>query len=181
MGIFLPEDVRVLSKDFAEQYRTLCEEVIRIAALTSDIERIRSMAMRSDDSDSLVFFEITGPSPNCEVDAEGISTPVWTPTSYTGDCSGSFAAIEYTGVIFRMQASGSTGTNSFVPCKKIITEDAYGYDLSVSTNQPCRMPEDITAAPQILEAGTVVAGVMVGPKTVTFCSNMPRLSADCPR
>lgn len=187
MGLDLPEDIRVLSKEFQSHYRSFCEEVIRVSALSSDIERLRSIANENSNADNVVFFRISGPSEQCTTDDDGNKTPVWTPTSYEAGCrEGGFSAIEYEGSIFRMQGSAQqdspevgTAKTPTVPCQKTIESNAFGFDLSVTENQPCRMPNGIEAQPQILSAGTVVSGIMVGPKTVVFCSNMPRLSADC--
>jgi len=197
MGLYLPEDIRVLSKDFQSHYRSVCEEVIRIATFSNDIERLRAIVDTRKNLNNLVFFRITGyaatdpdsaPSSNCETDDEGLITPVWNPSSHGADCDeGQFSAIEYKGSIFRVQSSNpqdgpggfNTGTNPSPPCQKMIASAAFGFDLSVAENQPCRMPDGIEAQPQILSVGTVVSGTMIGPKTVVFCSNMPRLSADC--
>ena len=167
MGVTVPDNVKVLTTEFKDHYQSLCLEVERLSKIATDLERIRMQTMKTPIAGfgSIRFFRITSLAA-CE----------WTPTSYSG-CGEPFTAHGYVGEIFQMKPGPSGDEGNL--CKESGGTGAFGYDLSVIENTPCRMPDGASVFPQPLHKDRVVMGVLVAKNTVVFCSNMPRLGAEC--
>lgn len=162
MASTVPDEIKVLSRDFQDHYRDLCVQVDNLTSISADLQRLRVQVARgsSAPSPSVVFFRIT----------TGVECD-WDPVEYE-NCGESFSGIPYPGQILSF-SEDSGGT-----CMSV-DGNGTGIDLSIAINEPCVSPDSVDFRPQNLKEGTVVMGMLVSPSKVIFCSNMPRLGVEC--
>ena len=157
MGVYIPEDIKVLSTEFKDFVVELANEVNRVSESYMDLQRVRALvagSVGSADVGAFAFFIVeSGGTTIKSVSGDGITM---TYREYTG------TVVEFDGI---------------APSR--LGDSVVGYDFSTQSNEPDTSPTQANIlGPDPLDEGTVVCCSFIG-EVAAFTSVMPRLSVEC--